>query len=68
MKSEEPIKNYKLEEADTKTGSMPVYVQEYVNQSVLEVYAAPTNSASLEVAYDENTDILIDDDEFFVAV
>ena len=31
MKSEEPIKNYKLEAGSAQTNQLPVYVQEYVN-------------------------------------
>lgn len=31
MKSEEPILNFKVEEADSQINKQPVYVQEYVN-------------------------------------
>ena len=68
MKSEEPILNYKVEDANTQQSKLPVYVQEYVTQSVLEVYAPPTNQASLKVQFNEQKDILIDDDEFFIAL
>lgn len=68
MKSEEPIKNYKLEAGDPKTQQLPVYVQEYVNQSVIEAYAPPRNKASLKVEPDPAKDIIVDDEEFYIAV
>ena len=68
MKSEEPIKNYKLEAGDPKTQQLPVYVQEYVNQSVIEAYAPPRNRASLLVEPNPEEDIIIEDEEFYIAV
>ena len=68
MKSEEQIKNYKLETGDPKTQQLPVYVQEYVNQSVIEAYAPPRNKASLKVEPDPAKDIIVDDEEFYIAV
>ena len=59
MKSEEPIKNFKLEAGDPKTQQQPVYVQEYVNQSVIEAYAPPRNRASLKVEPDPSKDVRI---------
>lgn len=68
MKSEEPILNYKIEDSNPQAGKQPVYVQEYVNQSVIEVYSAPPSKANLKVELNKQSDILIDDDEFFIAL
>ena len=68
MKSEEPIKNYKLEAGDPKRNIPPLYVQEYVNQSVIELFAPPTSDAHLKVQVNQQKDIIVDDDEFYIAV
>ena len=45
-----------------------MYVQEYVNQSVIEAYAPPRNRASLLVEPNPAKDIIIEDEEFYIAV
>ena len=43
-------------------------MQEYVNQSVIEVYSAPASKANLKVEFNETKDIAIEDNEFFIAL
>ena len=70
MKSEEPIKNFKMKDGDNtsaKEEDKPVYIQEYMHQSQLELYLPPLSDAHL-IVEPTRDDIIIQDQEFYVAI
>lgn len=64
MRPIDPIKNFKVVDA---TGSN-AFVQEYVNQAVLELFGYPEAEGHLHAEIDRANDIVIDDEEFIVAM
>ena len=64
MRSEEPIKNFKVAESAGEA----TYVQEYVNQSVFELFAPPESDSHLTLVMDGAKDLVVDDPEWVVAL
>lgn len=62
MRSEEPFKNLKV-----SSGEPPIFVQEYVNKCVFELYGLPETESHLTLERNAN-DFILDKPEFIVAV
>ena len=60
MRSEEPVKNYKVQHN--------TYVQEYVHQGVLELFVLPEAEGHLDIQIDNQKDLVLDSPEFIVAI
>lgn len=60
MSKDPQIQNYKVGE---KT-----YLQDYMQQSSIELYAPPISQGNLQIEVDPTKDIVIQEREFFVAV
>jgi hypothetical protein len=66
MRSEEPIKNFKAAvDPETKEAT---YVQEYVNQSVFELFAPPESDSHMILEMNRAKELVVDDSEFIVAM
>ena len=64
MRAEDPIKNFKV----SSSAQQSVYVQEYVNQAVLELFGLPEAEGHLTGEINRSNDIVIEDEEFIVAL
>lgn len=69
MVSEEQIKNFKVEDGDEAvSGQEPIWVQAYFQQSSFELYCIPHAPGNMLFDIDRANDILVTEQEFFVAV
>lgn len=66
MRSEEPIKNFKV--AQSEESKDATYVQEYVNQSVFELFAPPESDSHMSLDMNRAKELVVDDPEFIVAM
>lgn len=66
MRSEEPIKNFKV--AENVKSKEAIFVQEYVNQSVFELFAPPESDSHMSLDMNREKELVVDDPEFIVAM
>jgi len=62
--NEAEIMNFKMNDGSPS----PMYVQDYINQSAIELYAAPISDGNITFQPDASKDIIIKEDELFVAI